>query len=682
MNANSAIPMGLARRRANDMADGDWRGLIKGLLRFFAEEREEPEHAEPTDDDMDDPVRAAGVAVRAPDGALLLVRRKGADHAGEWAFPGGVREGDETPEATARRELAEETGYTPSTLEPAYATSIEGVDFATFLHQAPDKFEPKLNSEGAEHVWAMPDALPQPLHPGVAAALATDPPVSEAQRRAMFAAASGHSKLGIPKKVGKEFVGSAHDAMALDRASVRSYDKDGRLHVAQTNISKAAINPYRGDEIPKYKELGLDPNRIYNLLRHPDELKKGAATFNNLPLLSRHVPITAATHDPKLVIGSTGTDAAFDAPYLRNSLVVWPKEAIDAIESEEQKELSSAYRYRADMTPGVYDGQPYDGVMRDIVGSHVALVPEGRAGADVVVGDSALIYPTAATLTKELAMLKTKTALGLHIHGGLGAFVKVPWDKGGKEIVLALDSALAGACDGGKVTAASFRAGKPALKAAIAAIPKIAQDADLEKMHGFIDRLDDGKSSDAFEAGEVDPNKKASDETEEEKKKREEKEAADKRARDEWEASPEAKAARDAYDKRRAGDGKAKDEPPAFVGKPEMDAAMDAAVKKATEAGAAAATKVQQEIRTAEKFVRPWVGELVLAFDSAEAVHRKACEMLKIDVTGVHPSAFPKLIEIQPKPGAKQPQPKQAMDSAPPKDYAERFPGAARISVL
>lgn len=32
------------------------------------------------------------------------------------------------------------------------------------------------------------------------------PSVSEAQRRAMFAAASGHSTLGIPRKVGQEFV--------------------------------------------------------------------------------------------------------------------------------------------------------------------------------------------------------------------------------------------------------------------------------------------------------------------------------------------------------------------------------------------------------------------------------------------------------------------------------------------
>jgi hypothetical protein len=39
-----------------------------------------------------------------------------------------------------------------------------------------------------------------------AAQMATDPPVSEAQRRAMWAAAEGHSKLGIPESVGKEFV--------------------------------------------------------------------------------------------------------------------------------------------------------------------------------------------------------------------------------------------------------------------------------------------------------------------------------------------------------------------------------------------------------------------------------------------------------------------------------------------
>jgi hypothetical protein len=36
------------------------------------------------------------------------------------------------------------------------------------------------------------------------------PAVSKAQNAAMRAAASGHSTLGIPKKVGKEFVSATH----------------------------------------------------------------------------------------------------------------------------------------------------------------------------------------------------------------------------------------------------------------------------------------------------------------------------------------------------------------------------------------------------------------------------------------------------------------------------------------
>jgi hypothetical protein len=156
------------------------------------------------------------------------------------------------------------------------------------------------------------------------------PSVSVAQRRAME--------------------GKPH-GLAFDRSSVRSYDHDGRLHVEATNLSKAIVNPYIGREIPGYQALGLEPDRVYQLLRDPGELAKAAATFNNVPLLSRHVPVTADDHKPDLVIGSTGTDAAFEAPYLRNSLVVWARDAIDDIESDVKKELSSAYRYRADMTP-------------------------------------------------------------------------------------------------------------------------------------------------------------------------------------------------------------------------------------------------------------------------------------------------------------------------------------------
>ncbi len=185
-----------------------------------------------------------------------------------------------------------------------------------------------------------------------------------------------------------EIIGDEKFQIALDEQSVRDFDVDGRLHVAITHISKATVNPYLGHEIPGWEMLQLDPNKIYYLLRDPEELRKAAPTFNGIPVLNQHVPVSAQEHPKEAVIGSTGNDAVFNFPYLDNSLNIWPQEDIAGIENEKKKELSSAYRYTPDMTPGVYQGKKFDGRMTQLIGNHVALVAEGRAGPDVVVGDS------------------------------------------------------------------------------------------------------------------------------------------------------------------------------------------------------------------------------------------------------------------------------------------------------
>ena len=180
-------------------------------------------------------------------------------------------------------------------------------------------------------------------------------------------------------------------SIAQDR-SLRSYDQDGRLHVESSNISKATVNPYYGSEIPNYQQLGLEPKKVYYLLRDPKELEKAAPTFNNLPLLSKHIPVSADEPQKEVIAGTTGSDTVFKDGYLKCSLAVWDAEAIAGIESGEQVELSSAYHYTADMTAGEFEGRHYDGVMRDIVGNHVALVDVGRAGRDVVVSDADPFY--------------------------------------------------------------------------------------------------------------------------------------------------------------------------------------------------------------------------------------------------------------------------------------------------
>jgi len=183
------------------------------------------------------------------------------------------------------------------------------------------------------------------------------------------------------------------DSLAQD--SARTVDAQGFLHVAISNISKATVNPYYGREIPNYESFGLDPDKVYQVLRPADELEKAATTFNNLPLLNKHIGISAFDlENPDVqrhIVGSTGSEAVFDAPYLKNSLAIYTASAIDGVINDYQRELSCAYRYDYDPTPGEFEGRSYDGRMRNIIGNHVALVQEGRAGHDVLVEDAALI---------------------------------------------------------------------------------------------------------------------------------------------------------------------------------------------------------------------------------------------------------------------------------------------------
>lgn len=207
-----------------------------------------------------------------------------------------------------------------------------------------------------------------------------------------------------------ETYGEGRLSLAQDR-SLRSYDQDGRLHVESSNISKATVNPYYGSEIPNHDKLGLEPKKVYYLLRDPEELEKAVQTFNNLPLLSKHIPVSADEPQKDVIVGTTGSDAKFEDGYLKCSLAVWDSEAIAGIESGEQMELSSAYRYVADMTPGEFNGMRYDGVMRDIVGNHVALVDVGRAGRDVVVSDADPFHERNVMKLKKGAQARIKSVL-------------------------------------------------------------------------------------------------------------------------------------------------------------------------------------------------------------------------------------------------------------------------------
>lgn len=382
--------------------------------------------------------------------------------------------------------------------------------------------------------------------------------------------------------------------IAMDRApSVRSRDANGFMHVEASNISKANVCPYYGREIPGASELGLEPDRIYQLWRDPEELRRGAETFNNIPLLSEHVPVLPDSLPEELIIGSTGTDAEFDGTYLRNSLVVWRQSEQDAIEAERKRELSCGYRYRADMTPGVTpEGLRYDGVMREIMGNHVALVIEGRAGPDVVVGD-------------ELMKLKSRTAL--MISGAIQSLVRPLLAADAK---VDLSSALAGV-DGKSVTkkgAAAAIAGKVSELVA----PHLAADAALDA------------AALAQAIGAIQPLALDEDKIDDE----------DKPAEDEADEDEDGKQAEDESDEDDDDD------------KPAMDSAtVKRLIADAEQRGAARVAAIE----IAKKAVAPHIGEVV-GMDSAEAIYKLALDGAGVDLTGVPAKAYAAMVGMLAKP--------------------------------
>lgn len=388
--------------------------------------------------------------------------------------------------------------------------------------------------------------------------------------------------------------------IAMDRATVRRRDPNGFMHVEVSNISKANVCPYYGREIPNWQGLGLDPDKPYMMFRDPAELARAAETFNNIPILSRHVPVDAEELPDELIIGTTGNDSSFVGPYLQNRLAIWSARHQRAIENHTQKELSSAYRYRADMTPGVHEGLQYDGVMRDIIGNHVALVIEGRAGPDVVVGDG---------------MMKLTSRTALMISGAVAALVR---PKLAADAKVDISDALKG------VDAKSFAMDGAPKKIAGAV-------AKLVKPHLAADAKIDADELTTFIAG-VQPIALDEDAIEE-------KTAEDEDMDDDDVAQDEDK------------DDLAEDEDGDDDDKPAMDqATVRKMIAKAEKRGAERAAAID----TAKADVRPFVGE-VIGQDSAESIYLMALDQAGYDkaaLKGTPLVALKAMVAKLPKPGA------------------------------
>jgi hypothetical protein len=368
-----------------------------------------------------------------------------------------------------------------------------------------------------------------------------------------------------------------------------------------------------------------------------------------------------------LRVGSLGTDTEFINPYLDNTLVIWDDESQAGVDSGQKRELSSSYRYTADMTPGEHQGVDYDGRMTAIYGNHVALVEAGRAGPDVIVGDAQLGQGDFIMAVKPRTSHRATLALG-----AITGFVSPRLAADAKLDATGITAILK------DTTAKNWLQRKPRLATALSTAlgkVKLANDAKPEpdEIHRLLDSLDAIVGDEEMDDGAEDET-----ETEEERAERMEDRAEDRKhgldaaADEDPETEEEKKKRMEARDRkvRRANDARRKlghdeseeekkkreDDDRVMRAKdkrPGMDrGAMDAAIKKAVKDTEDRVIARLNGIAQAKADVLPYVADFTGAADSAEEIYRFALDQAGVAHDGIREiAALKAMVGLLPKPG-------------------------------
>lgn len=175
--------------------------------------------------------------------------------------------------------------------------------------------------------------------------------------------------------------------------SNRETDINGYVTIKKNPISKVGVFPYMGKNI----DAALEPNKIYWVYRPAEELCKPETieSFKHIPIIDDHAMLGKGQTpaERKGVDGVTGGNVIQEGEYLYADLHIYSDTLKRKIDQGGKKDLSIGYRVgRWEPANGLFNGQPYDFIQRDLLGNHVAVVTEGRSGKDVSVLDHTITY--------------------------------------------------------------------------------------------------------------------------------------------------------------------------------------------------------------------------------------------------------------------------------------------------
>jgi len=152
----------------------------------------------------------------------------------------------------------------------------------------------------------------------------------------------------------------------------------GFLRIDKANLTRTGVLSYKLPDGTTRREL-RPPEEVFN----HDSLR----TLEDAPVTDLHPRRMLGPDNVRKFQRGMVRSAEPDGRFVSGSLLIQDAQLIDAVEAGERKELSPGYTVALDMTPGVFEGQQYDAVQRQIRYNHLATGPKGwgRSGPEVAI---------------------------------------------------------------------------------------------------------------------------------------------------------------------------------------------------------------------------------------------------------------------------------------------------------
>ena len=162
------------------------------------------------------------------------------------------------------------------------------------------------------------------------------------------------------------------EAIRYDRTEIKATRTDEGYLVDTPVVGRVGIQLYKNADGTIRREL-----RPAEEVFHADSLK----SFAGKPVTDEHPgePVTAK-NAKRLSVGTMQGEGRQDGDNVVAPIIIHDGEMIDKVMKGGKRELSLGYKVDLEETPGVWNGQEYDAIQRNIRVNHLAIVPRGRAG--------------------------------------------------------------------------------------------------------------------------------------------------------------------------------------------------------------------------------------------------------------------------------------------------------------